>query len=542
MRTFCSMPCCNRTFSLFVLAFLLAFVPVNGGAATAKPTFHAGLSAANEAAASDQSLVLLIFEAEWCGPCHLLKTNTLSSPEFVDHSGPLRIAQVDVDADEKTARSFDVTALPNLVLLTADGKIVLRQTGYIGPVQLVKWIEEGRQRVKLGQWEGTAPGAKLNEFLAKAAGDGLDTNDLRRLSSMLGESDPAERAGIAKLLLGQREQAVEPLIESLNDAYLGVRIAATELLQKLAPDAVHVDPWQAPAELREAVEALKKWWRQTGKLPPPGAAAADPSVDGSIKAALASVRAADPVKRTEAMATLVRQGEAALSALREAMKREEQSGDGRAIAWLEEVRWAILIPDELESRVTGARTALARGSSPERQAAATRLGRAGHAAIQALAELVNDADALVVETAVRALSTVGGNDTIPAMAALLQATDGNLRMTAAQALGRTKNKQAAKPLVALFNDPNELVACTAISAFEEINAKESSGGTVESQTPEAIAALKQALIDSRWRVRATTVEAIGKLHVADLLKDLLALLHDSDAFVVKNTVLALGTM
>jgi len=55
-----------------------------------------------------------------------------------------------------------------MILLTADGKIVVRQTGYVGPVQLVKWIEEGRQRVKQGQWEGTAPGAKLNEFLAKA--------------------------------------------------------------------------------------------------------------------------------------------------------------------------------------------------------------------------------------------------------------------------------------------------------------------------------------------------------------------------------------
>jgi len=34
---------------------------------------------------------------------------------------------------------------------------------------------------------------------------------------------------------------------------------------------------------------------------------------------------------------------------REGIKREEQSGDARAIGSLEEVRWAILIPDELES-------------------------------------------------------------------------------------------------------------------------------------------------------------------------------------------------
>ena len=110
------------------------------------------------------------------------------------------------------------------------------------------------------------------------------------------------------------------------------------------------------------------------------------------------------------------------------------------------------------------------GKGPERQAAATRLGRAGRPAIPALAELLNDADPLVVETAVRALSSIGEKDAIPAMAALLKAPDSNLRMTAAQALGHTKNSAAVKDLLTVFDDPNEVVACTALSALEEINA------------------------------------------------------------------------
>jgi len=45
-------------------------------------------------------------------------------------------------------------------------------------------------------------------------------------------------------------------------------------------------------------------------------------------------------------------------------------------------------------------------------------------------------------------------------------------MTAAQALGHTKNPEAASIFVPLFDDPNEVVACHALSCFQEVNANE----------------------------------------------------------------------
>ena len=161
---------------------------------------------------------------------------------------------------------------------------------------------------------------------------------------------------------------------------------------------------------------------------------ADPTALGAIKAALLQLTGTDPSRRTEAMSTLAAHGPAALPSLREAIKRAERSGDQSALAAQEDVRWTILVPDALDRRVAGVRRTLARGASSERQTAATQLGRGGREAIPALQELVSDGDALVVENAVRALSSIGGADTIPAMAALLRASDANIRMTAAQAL------------------------------------------------------------------------------------------------------------
>src|SRR4051812_1762104 len=41
--------------------------------ADAAPTFHSSLKLASEAAATDRSLVLLVFSADWCAPCKALK-------------------------------------------------------------------------------------------------------------------------------------------------------------------------------------------------------------------------------------------------------------------------------------------------------------------------------------------------------------------------------------------------------------------------------------------------------------------------------------
>ena len=523
-----------------LLVLLLVTQAVRADIIVASPVFHSSVKAASEAAAADQSLVLVVFGADWCVPCKELKAKTLGSREFMEQAGALHVAEVDVDVEAGMARDYGVTTVPTLVLLTADNKLVGRRAGFMQTAELLLWLREARERVKEGKWEGTAPTSKLSEFITKAAGAGLDTNDLARLVVMLGEPEPADREAAARLLGEQREEAVVPLIEAVTNSYLGVRIAAGELLRRLAPEAAVVDPWQAPVELAETVAALRQWWTSTGRLPPENREQKiDPASAASVGGALDALRGNDPARRTAAMSTLVACGTAALPAVRETIKASEKGGDQRSLSLLEDVRWAILVPDVVEQRAAGVRAVLARGKGQERQTAATRLGRAGHTAIPALAELLNDADSLVVESAVRALSGIGGKDAIPAMAVLLKAQDSNLRMTAAQALGHTKNAAAVKELLTVFDDPNEVVACTALSAVEEINADGDYSPSKKSQPPEVSRALKGCLADPRWRVRAAAAEVTGKLEAKDLIVDLRSLLDDPDGFVVKGTLEAL---
>ncbi|HUR56802.1 MAG TPA: HEAT repeat domain-containing protein, partial [Opitutaceae bacterium] len=534
---------------LYVAAWIVVaftFAAVGAEVTAARPTFHASILAASEAAAADKSLVLVILGGDWCPPCQAMRKNVLNGSEFLAKAGRLRIAEIDVQANPKAAEDFAAESFPTLVLMTAEGKIVARDTGARDTAQLLTWIEAGRERAQRGLWEGTAPGAALNEFIARAAADRISEPDVRKLVAMLGASDPGERVAAAKIIAGQRELAIPALVEALADRYLGVRIGASDLLRKLAPEAPVLDPWRAPEELAEPVTAVKKWWAQTGKLAPVAdPAALDPSLKTSIVAALESLRGNDAARRTEGMSALVSFGDAALPSLRDAIKRAEKSGDLRMVALLEDVRWAILVPDAVEQRAN-VRAALARGTSPDRQAATARLATAGREALRALGELAGDSDPLVVENAVRSLSNVGGKDAIPAMSALLKSSDANLRMTAAQALGRSKSRDATKHLLGVMDDPNEVVACTALAALEEIYSRGESFGfgsfstsSKDATPPEMVSGLKRALADARWRVRATAVEVSGKLQVKELATDLQARLEDSDGFVVKNALAAL---
>ncbi|HZI33718.1 MAG TPA: HEAT repeat domain-containing protein, partial [Candidatus Binatia bacterium] len=442
--------------------------------AVIQPTFHASFKTASDAAAADQSLVLLIFGAEWCGPCQLLKSRTLSSPDFLRQDKPLHVAEVDIDANQKMAQDFNVEAVPTLILLTADGKIIERHTGFMEATALSQWLLNGHSLAVAGQWEGTAPGAELNKFIKKAAADNLSTNDLAKLVELLGDPDPANREQAGRLLMEQRESAMPLLIRSVGNSYLGIRISASELLRQLDPDIKPIDPWRSPEEMSNTVVVLQKWWTRTGSLPTTAALQPTNALSAnSIEAALRQVRDGDPVRRTAAMTTLVGCGKTALPAVRQAIKRAERSSDQRTLNFLEDVRWTILVPDTIEKQSGGVRRVLARGTSSERQAATERLGRLGRGAFDALTELASDSDPLVAETAVRALSNFGGTDAVSALAALLNAADNNLRMTAAQALGHTKDSAAIKPLLTAINDPDEVVACTALSALEEIESTDS---------------------------------------------------------------------
>ena len=165
------MPYCSRlrawTVPLCCTLAVLAAGRAPGADPSARPDFHTGLEAGYEAAAADHALILAVFGADWCGPCKLLQSNTLDAADFLDQAGALHVARVDSDANPKTAAAFNVEAIPSLVLLTEDRKIIAHRTGYLTARELLDWLADGEAAPAGASGKAPLPATNSPRFPAR---------------------------------------------------------------------------------------------------------------------------------------------------------------------------------------------------------------------------------------------------------------------------------------------------------------------------------------------------------------------------------------
>ncbi|MCI0922077.1 thioredoxin [Sphingobacterium rhinopitheci] len=85
------------------------------------------------------SVVLVDFSAEWCGPCQTLAPIL---HEVKEHYGDkLSIIKIDVDKNQALARNFSVQGVPTMILYK-DGLQVWRQSGVLLKSEIVKIIDK----------------------------------------------------------------------------------------------------------------------------------------------------------------------------------------------------------------------------------------------------------------------------------------------------------------------------------------------------------------------------------------------------------------
>ena len=86
----------------------------------------------NEEVLNYKGKVLVDFNAEWCGPCKMLRP---ALKKLSEENKNIKVVSVNVDNNPELARKFNVFSIPCLVVLK-DGKELERTVGLISRTEL----------------------------------------------------------------------------------------------------------------------------------------------------------------------------------------------------------------------------------------------------------------------------------------------------------------------------------------------------------------------------------------------------------------------
>jgi len=81
--------------------------------------------------------VLVKFGATWCGPCVRLDNELKELSGFLNADA--KIIKIDVDQDRELAATFQVGAIPHMILFK-DGRAVDQKVGYLSANEVAQWM------------------------------------------------------------------------------------------------------------------------------------------------------------------------------------------------------------------------------------------------------------------------------------------------------------------------------------------------------------------------------------------------------------------
>jgi len=149
----------RRRDSLFWAALLLAFVilqwpmlkgwyyKASGAEAPASAiAWRTDFDGALAEARSANKRVLVDFSADWCPPCVAMKHDVWPHPQVaraVD-AGFVPLL-VDADRDTVLAARYQVSSIPTVLLLDADGRVVKRHDGFLPRSGMLRFLSESAE-------------------------------------------------------------------------------------------------------------------------------------------------------------------------------------------------------------------------------------------------------------------------------------------------------------------------------------------------------------------------------------------------------------
>ena len=82
--------------------------------------------------------VLVDYWAEWCGPCKMIAP--VLEEVAITYAGKIKIAKMDVDANQEVPAKFGIRGIPTLILFK-NGQEVAKKVGAMSKSQLTAFLD-----------------------------------------------------------------------------------------------------------------------------------------------------------------------------------------------------------------------------------------------------------------------------------------------------------------------------------------------------------------------------------------------------------------
>jgi cytochrome c biogenesis protein CcdA/HEAT repeat protein len=352
-------------------------------------------------------------------------------------------------------------------------------------------------------------------------------------------ADPAERSSVRLTILGLDPFPSAGLTELLSHADLAVRLGALELLEEKAGGDFGFNPWATPGS-PENEGALARWKQWAGEKPGT-TAKKDLFGDEQRRSYLHDLLGNDGDKSARARRMLEADGLGAVGFLESFLSSSPTLPTGSR-AKVREAQYQIVLARPLGPQAATTARQLAFGSRDQTLAALGTLRGAGLVALPILRDFLQHADPLVRETAIDAMISAGGAQSLPVVRPVLAAeTDVNVIHGALRRLKEIPGDASLKLAASFLSHEDEdllvsaIQACLKLAGGDENEFMFSSGGrkpkTAEGAKAEVNQAIIKALSDPRWRVRTAALEFVAGRKVTEAKARCVELLSDPDEFV-----------
>jgi thiol:disulfide interchange protein len=122
------------------------FAPQTAGAPS--KDWFTDFDKATDAAKKSGRLMMVDFNASWCGPCQQYKTEVFPSQAFKDATKDVVLVDIDIDTHSDLSGKYQVSGIPDIRFLTPDGKEVGRAVGYGGTDRLLEALDQAKSKLR----------------------------------------------------------------------------------------------------------------------------------------------------------------------------------------------------------------------------------------------------------------------------------------------------------------------------------------------------------------------------------------------------------